>query len=343
MKVGFIGGKFLPLHLGHVNAIIEASNQCDKLYIILSYSKVRDKNLCEQGNIKNISHSIRLFWLRHLASKLPNTKVISIEDFAESNEEYNWEDGAQKIKDLIPEKIDLIFSSEEEYTKIFNKLYPKSKHIIIDSNREKIPISATKIRNNGPYKSWNFLPDFVKPFFVKKVVVVGTESCGKSTLVKNLALAFNTNYVEEYGRTICDKLYGSDDVLTEEKYPLIAYGHKMLEEEKIQKSNKILFVDTEVLVTKFYYELYTKKKSKLFDEIASFQNYDLWIFLESDVPWIDDGTRRHGKDKIRLNNSKKLKKILKKQDIKYVSIKGDYQNRYLKVYSLSKNLLSEDI
>ena len=38
----------------------------------------------------------------------------------------------------------------------------------------------------------------MRPFFVKRVVIMGPESVGKSTLTKNLAKHYNTNFVEEY-------------------------------------------------------------------------------------------------------------------------------------------------
>ncbi|MEK3854974.1 adenylyltransferase/cytidyltransferase family protein [Cytobacillus sp. FSL H8-0458] len=41
MTVGFIGGKFLPLHLGHVYAIVQATSIVDELYVVLSHSELR--------------------------------------------------------------------------------------------------------------------------------------------------------------------------------------------------------------------------------------------------------------------------------------------------------------
>ena len=49
--------------------------------------------------------------------------------------------------------------------------------------------------------------------YIKKVCVVGTESCGKTTLVRNLATYFNTTHVEEAGRYICDEAGGIDKLL----------------------------------------------------------------------------------------------------------------------------------
>jgi len=43
----------------------------------------------------------------------------------------------------------------------------------------------------------------------KSLAVIGTESSGKSTLVRNLARVYNTSYVEEYGRTYYDKFKDS--------------------------------------------------------------------------------------------------------------------------------------
>ena len=78
--VGFIGGKFLPLHLGHIYVILEASNRVDELYVILSSSKNRDREICERDNIKYMPSDVRMSWLGEALNDLGNIKIIHIED-----------------------------------------------------------------------------------------------------------------------------------------------------------------------------------------------------------------------------------------------------------------------
>jgi HTH-type transcriptional repressor of NAD biosynthesis genes len=326
MTTGFIGGKFLPLHLGHVYAIVHASSMVDELYVVLSHSEKRDKELCEQTKLEPIPAQIRLRWLSQLTKDMPHVKVLSIED-NQGNEDYDWEEGATRIKQAIGRTIDFVFSSELEYHDIFAKLYPTSKHIVIDPDRRQVGISATKIREEGVFHHWSYLPDFVKPYFVKKVVIVGTESCGKSTLTKNLAKIYNTSYVEEYGRTVCEELGGCDGIIIEEDYLKIAYGHKMKEIEAIERANKLVFIDTEAIVTQFYSHLYNEVYQPVLDEIAKLQDYDLWLFLEPDVTWVNDGLRVHGEVSARNENNQHLKKLLEQHHIEYQILHGSYENR----------------
>lgn len=324
--IGFYGGKFLPLHQGHVYSIVKASTMVDQLYVVLSHSKKRDKQLCEESRFPYIPSGMRLRWLSQVTKNMANVRVIEVED-EQGEEDYDWKEGSIKIRVAIGSNIDFVFSSEQSYETIFNELYPEATHVIIDDKREQYPISATEIRQKGVYHYWDYIPQAVKPYFVKKVVVLGTESCGKSTLVRNLALLFNTSYVEEYGRTYCEQLGGCDGIMVEEDYPLIAYGHKLKEYEAIQRANKILLIDTEAVVTQFYSELYNHKHQNVLNEIAHLQTYDLCLYLEPDVKWVDDGLRVHGESTARESNNLRLKELLKLNGIKYASISGSYEQR----------------
>jgi HTH-type transcriptional regulator, transcriptional repressor of NAD biosynthesis genes len=326
MTVGFIGGKFLPLHLGHVYAIIHASSMVDELYVVLSHSDKRDRELCENTNMEYVPAQIRLRWLSKLTKDMPHVKIVSVED-EDDQVNYNWAEGAQLIKEKIGKSIDFVFSSEREYEVIFQELYPDAKHILIDPNRSHVNISATKIRNEGVFQNWAYIPDVVKPYFVKKVVIVGTESCGKSTLTKNLAKIYNTTFVEEYGRTVCEELGGCDGIIVEDDYLQIAYGHKLAENKAIKEANKLVFIDTEAIVTQFYSNLYNQAYQPVLDEVAKRQDYDLWLFLEPDVQWVDDGLRVHGEEITRGKNNDVLKALLNSHQIDYQILRGDYVDR----------------
>ncbi|HQA99040.1 MAG TPA: multifunctional transcriptional regulator/nicotinamide-nucleotide adenylyltransferase/ribosylnicotinamide kinase NadR [Candidatus Dojkabacteria bacterium] len=339
-RVGFIAGKFLPFHQGHAYAIVSAYTQCDELYIILTSSEKLEKELCEGGRMRYIPWNIRLRWLRQFTKNMPNVHILVEHDGCKKQEEYDWGNGLRKTKKLIGKEVNVIFSSEPSYTPHFKKIFPKAEHIIIDPKRTRYSISGTQIRKDGIYKHWDYIPQVARPYFCKKVVIIGTESCGKSTLVKNLAKVYNTEFVEEYGRTMCEWAGGEDEVLTPDLYPFIAYKHKAEEFDKIQKANKVLFIDTEALVTKYYLTLYSSLEDTLYNSIAKHQNYDLILFSTPDVPWINDGTRRHGKEQIRKENNEAMKKIFDDAEVKYEVLEGNYNQKLKKAITLVDRLLS---
>jgi len=328
---GFIGGKFLPFHQGHVYAIIDASNRVDDLYVILSSSEKRDKEICERDGIKYIPAETRMSWIGRNLNDLDNITIVNIVDDHWDND-YDWEEGAEKIKEAIGKPIDFVFSSEHSYNEHFRKYYPGTKHIVIDDKRNTVTISATELRKNL-YDHFDKLPAAVRRDFTKKVAVVGTESVGKSTLVKKLAKFYDTNYVHEVGRDYCDRYMNQ---LTPDMFDSIAMEHCMLQQKKLGESNRVLFVDSEAIITQYYLEMYFEgKNSPLVEDIAKIQNYDLVLYLEPDVPWVKDGVRFAGEKDLRKQNNQKLKHMFAQRGVKCEFISGDYRNRF----NLSKELV----
>src|SRR6478736_1606564 len=119
---------------------------------------------------------------------------------------------------------------------------------------------------------------------IRKIVVVGPESTGKSTLCEKLAAHYNTIWVKEYAREYLLK-NGTD--YTFENLLDVAKGQLRLEEEgileltaklKSSPSQKpLLFIDTDQYVMKTWCEfVFGKCHPWILDQIVE-RKYDLYL------------------------------------------------------------------
>lgn len=333
-KCGIYGGTFNPLHMGHVRCIIEAANQCEKLIIIISDGINRN-----ELNIK-----IRYRWIYQLTKHLSNVSIFIIKDEADTKQGYTedmWTSDAIKVKEFAGENIDVVFcGSDYDENSFWSKCYPDSEIIYFQRDQ----ISSSKIRSN-PMLYWDWLPNVVKPYYVKKVLVIGGESTGKSTLITNLANYYNTNYVEEVGRDISERS-GTDLMMITDDFTDILLMHKIKEKEAIIISNRLLFEDTDCLITKFYIRFLEGKQNDdneaLADVISSLNRYDLILFLEPDVKFVQDGGRSIVIEEDRVKYSNKIKDLYSEKGFNFEIISGNYQERFLKSISLIDTLLEEN-
>ena len=326
-KVGMYGGSFDPLHIGHIHDIIRGAAMCEELYVMISYCEGREST----------SKELRYRWILNSIRHLLNVKIIMIEDEAVSKEEYNtdyyWEKGAKDIKETIGKPLDAVFCGSDYYgSNRFESLYcPESEVVYFD--RAEVPISSTEIRNWAT-QHWDYIPSVCKDYYTRKVLVVGGESTGKSTLVQNLALAYNTNFVEEIGRETCEYAGGEDLMILED---LVENFIRQKDEVRkaAKQSNRILFVDTDALTTGFYCNLLLEdedKKTKmvqLADSIHWTNEWDLVLFLEPEgTAFVQDGTRNELIQVERKKYSEQLKEWFTKNGVKYFSIDGNYLERF---------------
>ena len=153
-----------------------------------------------------------------------------------------------------------------------------------------------------------------------KIVLVGPESTGKSTIASELAKHFDTVWVKEYLREFAEEKYFNNEKLIYTDNLLIANGQLELEQEATKKANRFIFCDTDILQTVVYsFEYYTKVQEELEQKLKN-NNTNLYILLNLDVEWKEDPQRDKPNDRERIFAN--IENTLIKYAKKYVILKG---------------------
>jgi len=161
-----------------------------------------------------------------------------------------------------------------------------------------------------------------------KVVVIGPESTGKSSLCAELAAHFNTDWCPEYARehlTVHGKSYGYDDLLTiSQKQLALEDKHTF---EALNQEQEILFIDTDMYVMKVWCEYVFQKCHHYILEQITQRKYDLYLLCDTDLPWVKDELREYPDDGPRKELFQIYKDLLINQSTPFVIINGNYQER----------------
>jgi len=298
MNHGFILGKFAPFHLGHQFLIREAQAQCDGLTVLVT-SQPEDA----------IPGWQRYHWVKSAFPELDVRHLIGSHDPTEA-----------RILSNLPENTQVLFESGAKRANLAISL--GMKHVSIDPDRDNFPTTTFEIREN-PHANWAELPAQVRPYFIRRIALVGPESCGKSYLAEQLAIHFKTSFVEEYGRTYCEK-FGMDS--TELDFAHVAGGQLYREDEMALEANQVLFCDTDLIVTQIWSEVYFKGKCQPWIYWADhLRRYDLFLLCAPDIPWVNDGLREFEDQRAWM--FERLRQELESRGLNYVVIQGGFEAR----------------
>ncbi len=341
-QVGVYFGRFCPPHRGHLYQMIDASTKCEKLIVVISDNANQTEELCKASNLPTISYRLRKQWI---SQQLQDMEHIEIRVLDETDIEVypnGWKAWSQRMQEVVPENIDAFFVGDMEYQETLEQYFPESKVELFDLSRSRYPISATDIRNNI-LGNWHYILGSARPFFAKKVLIAGTESCGKTTLTKCLAKLYNTSWSEEVGRFYANKYLGNDETIyTDEDFGRIAHLQFEQDYEALRASNKVCFFDTDATYTDYFSELYMGHRNKLVEAYIDPSKYDVLLYLLPDVEWVADGQRLNGDEERRRMLNKRLMDMYKANGFgdKLVIVSGDYSQRLHQAIALVDSLLA---
>ncbi|HOV14358.1 MAG TPA: AAA family ATPase [Spirochaetota bacterium] len=317
MKTGLVIGKFLPPHKGHLALIDYGLANCDELIILIHITEndyiEGERRICFLNEIYKNNNRVRIEYTN--LETLPSSSV-SDRDISKI-----W---AFYLSKLFPE-VRIIFSSEKygEYLAEYMNIECK----IFDMDRIRYPISATMIREN-PYIYWEFIPEQIKSYFVKKICIYGPESTGKSILTEKLANYYNTIFVPEVAREIID----NEKDITPDTISQIFISHADEIIDKSKSADRFLFVDSDYITTEIYSNFFFKTIPPYPQWVANANQFDLYLFCDIDVPWVYD--KQRFTEKLRKETREWFMNELIKRKINYEIIDGsDYDERFNKAVS----------
>ena len=304
---GFVLGKFMPPHAGHMYLCDFAAGLCDQLTILVC-SLEREP----------IPGKLRHEWMSAL---YPDARVLHFDrDVPQEPSESPdfWDIWRELVRSVHPEPIHRVFASEDYGLRLAQEL--GAEFWPADPERACRLVSGTQIRQ-APMAHWSMIAPPARPYFTRTIVLHGPESTGKSVLGQELAQVLGGSYVPEFGRTWCE-LYGTE--CSAQDLRNIADGQSAAIEAARRTAEGFVISDTDGLLTEVWSDMMLGRS--VFDPAPEPEG-DLYLLTDIDQPWIDDGTRVYGDDADRRRFMDLSVEVLERRGVDYVRLSGDWDDR----------------
>lgn len=311
-----IVGKFAPLHRGH-QYLIDCALRESAQVTVLVYAN---------PDFLAMPQATRAAWLQEI---YPEVTVLQPQNPPpDSADDFTHRDYVRRFLDENALSVDVVCTSED-YGDGFAQHLGVA-HLLVDKARRVVPVSGTQVRQDV-HKLRAYLHPVVYRSFVQKIVIMGAESTGKSTLAAALADRFETRFVAEYGREHHAERGG---ILTLEDYPLIAHEHQRREDVALREANRFLFIDTNAITTLAFSYYYNGAALPELHRIARdcIPRYDLWLVCDDDIPFEQDGWR--DTEALRTKMQRMILYDLNERGIPYHLISGSLDRRLETVAAL---------
>lgn len=354
MRVGITFGCYCPLHQGHLDVIMRAKKENDLTFVfVCGYDNDRG------GDVLPLIKRYRIIanYLKDdcvVVGKIDDTQLGLDESMSDSNWKIWVEEARSQMEQYLVGASEVQYTwyvSESEYKTAIEKL-GIGECVLMD--RTKNPVSGTLCRTQ-PLKYWNKITAPFRAYYSHNVLITGTASEGKTTLVRDIGKYFNLPYSYEKGRDNCALKTEPEFTVKDYIYNLYEQ-HKYNEELICSPQNPGVFVsDTDNCVTLMYanahkgkpgFALREEDYNTLYAIAASYMETTKWdkIFLikPSEKGIVDDGERYMPDSDyaIRVRYYEFLKSLYDTFGYEYEELDGGYYENFCKVRDYINHLYS---
>jgi HTH-type transcriptional regulator, transcriptional repressor of NAD biosynthesis genes len=181
---------------------------------------------------------------------------------------------------------------------------------------------------------------------ILRIVLIGAESTGKTTLCVALAAHYGTVWVAEYGREHWENKIaaqntppGETPAWTDDEFIHIAEEQQRRENEAATRATRVLICDTNAFATATWFERYAGTRHPGVDAIGARDQVDLYLIPSPDVPFVQDGVRDG--EKIREWMHARFLELIRANGTPYVLITGAWDARLPQAIAAIDSLLAQ--
>jgi nicotinamide riboside kinase len=142
---------------------------------------------------------------------------------------------------------------------------------------------------------------------IKKVVITGPESTGKTLLAEKLASHFKTVWIPEYAREYVmglNRKYNFADI------EHIAREQLKREQQYLEAANGFLFYDTHLVILKIWFKVVYGRYPAWIDKAIMNSGTHLFLVCNTDIPWTPDPVRENGGEMREVLRDMYIKEII---------------------------------
>ena len=172
---------------------------------------------------------------------------------------------------------------------------------------------------------------------MKRVVLIGSESTGKTELARRLGAHYGVDFVPEFVRHFAETKQAPLEYADHEA---IGRGQIALEDAAIARGEPLVLQDTDLLSSAVYHYHYYHRVPEWIAEESRRRRPDLYLLMDIDVPWIPDPARDRGARREEVHEL--FERAVRKSGVRYEVVRGNWDERYRKAVRAIDALMSEE-